>query len=182
MKILEKFSTQDLLYIAIFSSLGLALKPIIAPLVHLVSTPLMIPGGSLAGGFYMMWLVLAIVIVNKPGTGTLFGIVQAVIVMCLGFWGNLGSISLICYTLPGVISDFLAFFIKRKELVLSQCIICATANLTGTLFVTILVFRLPSIPLFIALATSAVSGVLGGIVSYLLYKKLINYRLIYIQK
>ncbi len=51
------------------SALGLAAKPIITPLIHLISAPLMVPGGSLAGGLYMMWIALAIAIVNKPGAG-----------------------------------------------------------------------------------------------------------------
>ncbi|RLC55794.1 MAG: hypothetical protein DRH89_06945, partial [Candidatus Cloacimonadota bacterium] len=76
---LRKYSSQDLLYIAIMSALGLAAKPIITPLIHLISAPLMIPGGSLAGGLYMMWIALAIAIVNKPGAGLLVGITQAIV-------------------------------------------------------------------------------------------------------
>ncbi|RLC49773.1 MAG: hypothetical protein DRI23_08525, partial [Candidatus Cloacimonadota bacterium] len=115
MKILAKFTSQDLLYIAIFSALGLAIKPIVTPIIHLISAPLMIPGGSLAGGFYMMWLVLAIVIVQKPGAGILVGITQAIVMISLGYFGNHGAVSLLSYTLPGVAAELVSLLFKNKS-------------------------------------------------------------------
>ena len=178
MKWLSKYSSQDLLYIAILSALGLAIKPIITPLIHLISAPLMIPGGSLAGGFYMMWLVLAIVIVNKPGAGLLVGIVQAIVMISLGYFGTHGAVSLISYTLPGLTAEIFAFFFKKKDNITAHICICVPTNITGALVVTILVMRLALIPLIIALIAASISGIMGGILSFMLFKKLKAYRII----
>ncbi|MDD3282826.1 MAG: ECF transporter S component, partial [Candidatus Cloacimonetes bacterium] len=65
---LKKFSVKDLIIIAALAALGIAVKPLVGPFFKMISRPMGIPGGSFAGGFYMMWLVLAVVIVDKPFT------------------------------------------------------------------------------------------------------------------
>jgi len=178
MKFLEKYSSQDLLYIAILSALGFAIKPIVTPLVHIISAPLMIPGGSLAGGFYMMWLALAVVMVNKPGAAFLVGLVQAIVMISLGYFGNHGAVSLISYTLPGVAAEIAAFMFRKKDSLAAQTSICTAANIIGALIVTILIMRLALIPLLISIIAAAISGISGGIISFFLIKKLKKYRLI----
>ncbi len=178
MKFLEKYTAQDLLYIAILSALGFAIKPIVTPLVHIISAPLMIPGGSLAGGFYMMWLSLAVVIVNKPGAALLVGLVQAIVMISLGYFGNHGAVSLISYTLPGVTAEIVALLFKKKDSVGAQTMICSSANITGTLIVTFLIMRLAAIPMIISTIAATISGISGGIISYYLIKKMKRYRLI----
>jgi ABC-type cobalt transport system, permease component len=174
----KKFTSQDLLYIAIFSAMGLAIKPIVTPLIHLISAPLMIPGGSLAGGFYMMWLALAIAIVNKPGTGFLVGLVQAIVMISLGYFGNHGAVSLISYTLPGIVAELFSFLFKNKSSIYAQTTICTFANLSGALVVTVLVMRLAFIPLIISLVAAAISGIIGGILSHSIFTKLKKYRIV----
>ena len=178
MKLLAKFSSQDLLYIAIFSALGLAVKPIVTPLIHLISAPLMIPGGSLAGGFYMLWISLAIAVVNKPGTGILIGLVQAIVMISLGYFGNHGAVSLISYTLPGISAEIVSHIFENKASVAAQTTICTFANLSGALVVTLLVMRLALIPLLISLIAAAISGIIGGMLSYSLFKRLRKYRIV----
>jgi len=178
MKILAKFTSQDLLYIAIFSALGLAIKPIVTPIIHLISAPLMIPGGSLAGGFYMMWLVLAIVIVQKPGAGILVGITQAIVMISLGYFGNHGAVSLLSYTLPGVAAELVSLLYKNKSSIFSQVSICTAANISGALVVTAIVMRLAILPLVISLIAAAISGIVGGIISYSIFNKLKHYRIV----
>jgi len=175
---LSLYSSQDLLYIAVMSALGLAVKPIVTPLIHIVSAPLMIPGGSLAGGFYMMWLVLAVLIVKKPGTGTLVGVVQAIVMISLGYFGSHGAVSLISYTLPGLIADFAALVFRKADSPLSHVMICSSANITGALIVTFLVMRLAFLPMIISVVAASVSGIIGGILSYSILKKLNKYKLI----
>ena len=178
MKFLAKYSSQDLLYIAIFSALGLAVKPIVTPLIHLISAPLMIPGGSLAGGFYMMWLALAIAVVRKPGAGFLVGITQAIVMISLGYFGNHGAVSLISYTLPGVSAELISFLFRNKTSIYAQVGICTAANITGAVVVTILIMRLALIPLLISLIAATISGIIGGILAYSVYNKLKHYRLV----
>ncbi|MCK4358223.1 MAG: ECF transporter S component [Candidatus Cloacimonetes bacterium] len=178
MKWLIKYSSQDLLYIAIFSALGLAIKPIITPLVRLISSPLMIPGGSLAGGLYMMWLTLAVVIVKKPGAGFLVGLVQAIVMISLGFFGSHGAISLISYTMPGLVADITAFLLIRKDAIYAHILICTFANITGIIIVSILFLRLAFIPIIISIFIGSFSGIIGGFLSYSLFIKLKKYRII----
>ena len=71
---LQKFTTRDLILIASLAGMGFVAKILISPLFKMISMPMMVPGGSLAGGFYMLWLVLAVLIVPKWGTGLLFGL------------------------------------------------------------------------------------------------------------
>ena len=94
---LKTFTSFDLVVIAIVSALGIALKPIIVPLVHIITGPLFIPGGAIAGGFYMLWIVLGIGYIKKFGTGTLIGIVQGILVIVTGAMGTHGIISIISY-------------------------------------------------------------------------------------
>jgi len=70
MSLLKRFSARDLIIIASIAAVGIAVKPIVNPITKLISTPLGIPGGSLSGGLYMMWLVLVVTIINKRWTGT----------------------------------------------------------------------------------------------------------------
>ncbi|MFO7896969.1 MAG: ECF transporter S component [Candidatus Cloacimonadales bacterium] len=175
MKFIDKFSSLDLLYIAVLAALGLAIKPIVTPLVHLVSTPLMIPGGSLAGGFYMMWLVLAAALVKKTGAAFLVGFVQSIVILSLGYFGNHGAVSIISYSLPGVAVEILALFWRRKTALGFHISACIAANLTGAVVVTLFIMRLAFIPLLISLLAATISGILGGIISHKILQKLLKY-------
>lgn len=174
----KRFTAQDLLYIAILAALGLAIKPIVTPLIHIVSAPLMIPGGSLAGGFYMMWLALAVGLVHKPGAGLLVGVTQAIVMISLGYFGSHGAVSLISYTLPGVMAELAGIPLKNKTTLTAQVVLCTAANITGALIVTLLVMRLATIPMIMSLVAAVISGIVGGIMSHYVYKRLKQYRVI----
>ncbi len=173
---LDSFTTQDLVIIAIISALGLAVKPVITPIVHLVSAPLLIPGGSLAGGFYMLWLGLVIALVPKRGSAVLTAFVQGTVIMILGHFGHHGVMSILIYTAPGVSAELIALFFKDKKSLVCQISICAGANLTGTVLVALLIMRLPTIPLAISIITSLISGFGGGILAFTLIKRLVHHR------
>jgi energy-coupling factor transport system substrate-specific component len=161
---MKRFRTTDLLYIAAFAAIGLAAKPVVTPLVHIVSAPLMIPGGSLAGGFYMLWLGLAVAAVPKPGAALLTAAVQAA-VMLSGLFGSHGALSLLTYTLPGAIVELTALFFRHRDTLFAQIAFCTAANLMGTLIVVLLVMRLTAIPAAISLTTATISGILGGVLA-----------------
>ena len=101
-RFLDRFTLYDLIIIAMLSALGVAVHPVVYPLVHILTGPLFIPSGAVAGGFYMMWLVLGAGLTGKRGTATLIGIVQALLVMGTGIIGSHGALSLLTYTMPGV--------------------------------------------------------------------------------
>ena len=170
---LKRFSIKDLIIIAAMAALGIAIKPVIVPLAHLVSTPLMIPGGTLAGGLYMMWLVMAMGLTKKRGAATLTGIVQAILVMVTGIAGSHGAMSLVSYTLPGAAIDIVLLIIRHRVC----CVKCAfvagiLANVTGTVIVNMMFFSLPLIPLLLSIAVAAFSGGIGGLLAWQLLKAL----------
>lgn len=172
---LKKFSTQDLIVIAIISALGMAIKPIITPVIHLVSSPLMIPGGSLAGGFYMLWLGIVIVLVPRPGAALLTALAQGMTTVILGQFGNHGIVSLISYTAPGLVAEIVALLFREKHSLGAQITICSSANVVGTLLVAWLVMRQPPLILTISVITAIVSGIGGGIISYTILQRLLRY-------
>lgn len=170
------FSMKDLTLIAVMAALGIAVKPIIVPLAHLVSTPLLIPGGALAGGLYMMWMVVAMGLTGKRMTATLVGLIQALLAMFTGVTGSHGALSLLSYTLPGLMMDLALFILRKKVDSLPTAFIAGlVANVTGTAVVNLIFFSLPIVPLLLSLSVSAFSGALGGVLSWQLLKALRRY-------
>ena len=175
-RLLRKFSVRDLVLIAAMAALGIAIKPVVVPLAHLVSTPLMIPGGALAGGLYMMWIVVAFGLTGKRGTATLVGIVQAILVMISGVSGSHGAMSLVSYTMPGLLVDTVFLVLRRGIDSLPLAMLAGLlANLAGTVCVNIIFFSLPIVPLLLSLCVAAFSGGVGGVVSWLLLSALKKY-------
>ncbi len=170
---LKRFTVLELIIIAMMAALGLATKPIVVPLVHIITGPLFIPGGAVAGGFYMLWIVLGAGMIKKRGTATLIALIQALIVAVTGFFGTHGVLSLVTYTLPGVVIDLL-FFVLRKHPVTSLDYFLAgiLANLTGTYLSNLVFFRLPWIPLLLSLSVGALSGGFGGLIAFQVAKRI----------
>lgn len=166
---LREFSTYQLVLIAMMASLGVAVKPVVTALAHIVTGPLFIPGGSVAGGFYMMWLVLGAALVKRPGTASLIGLVQSIMVIAVGFYGTHGIVSLATYTLPGATVDLLLWLLKRPpDDRMAMFVGGIGANLCGVLLTNMVFFRLPFFPLLLAASAGALSGALGGLLACLL--------------
>ena len=175
---LRVFTTRDLVIIAVLAALGIAVKPVVVPLAHLVSAPLFVPAGALAGGLYMMWLVVGMGIVGRRGTATLIALVQALLVMLTGVVGSHGALSLISYTLPGIVMDLGLWLTGHRACCLRCCFLAGIlANVTGTLMVSFIFFRLPPIPLALALCTAALSGGVGGVLAWQVIKALRRYHI-----
>src|SRR6056297_385940 len=170
--LLKNFSVFELITIALTASLGLASKPIITPLTHLITGPLFIPGGAVAGGFYMMWVVLGAGLIKKRGSATLIALTQGIIVMVTGTFGTHGILSILTYGLPGLAVDLVFLVFNRKfENSLDFFAAGIIANLGGTYLSNLVFFRLPLLPLTISLSIGALSGGLGGLLAYLIYTK-----------
>jgi len=168
LKLLKGFSTRDLILIGILAAIGLAIKPIVSPISKAVSAPLLLPGGSFAGGFYMMWMVLAVMLTGKPGAATIFGVIQAVVVLVQGSFGNHGALSLLTYTMPGLVVDAFALLIlgRNKLLLLNHLVLVALANMTGALLMSLIIFRHPLPLVVVSLCTGLASGIVGGYLSW----------------
>jgi energy-coupling factor transport system substrate-specific component len=172
MKLSIRFKTQDLILIALMAAMGLAVKPLVKVITHFISTPLGIPGGALGGGLYMMWLSLAMAFTRKFGSATLTGLLQGLIVIITGWFGNHGALSIFTYAFPGLMIDAIGMLYKRYEKLDGQLLYCVIANLTGTWIVGIMIMRLPKAPFLLAFGLSVISGLIGGGLAYLIYREL----------
>lgn len=173
MKLLQRYRMYDLVLIALMAALGIATKPIVVPLAHMISGPLLIPGGAIAGGLYMFWIVLAAGLVDKRGAATLTALVQALIVIVMGAFGSHGIMSIITYTLPGLMIDII-FIISRRRIHTNLDFFLAgiIANLSGTYLSNLVFFRLPLVPLIMSLASGILSGGIGGLIAYATFKRI----------
>lgn len=174
-RFLYSFSVFNIIIIAMCAALGVAVKPILVPLIHIITGPLFIPGGAVAGGFYMLFIIVAAGLTGKAGAATLTCAVQAILVLVTGIIGSHGILSLLTYILPGIMVDLLLLLIRHR----CCCAVCCffagmAANLTGTFLANIVFFRLPIIPLMLSLFAAALSGALGGLIAWGLIKKLKN--------
>jgi energy-coupling factor transport system substrate-specific component len=172
-KLVSKFSIFEIIIIALMATLGIATKPVITPLAHIITGPLYIPGGAVAGGLYMMWIVLGVGLIGKKGVATLISVVQAIMVVSLGIYGSHGIVSFITYIVPGLIVDFYVLLLRNKEFQKGDFFISGIlANISGTFLVNIVFFRLPLVPLILTLAAASLSGGIGGLIAYGIFNKL----------
>ncbi len=172
-KFLGQFSLFNLMLIALLAALGIAVKSVIVPLVHLVTGPLYIPGGVVAGGIYMLFLVLAAALTRAAFAGALCGLVQGLIVLVLGMGGSHGALSIVSYTLTGLAVDLVMLILRRDMGGLLSCFFAGmAANLSGTLVVNAAFFEMPPVPLVLSLAAGALSGGFGGLIAHSLANQL----------
>ena len=169
----NRFTLTDYILIAILASLGIAIKQIVVPLAQIITGPLFIPGGVVAGGFYMMFLVFGSAITQKYGAATLVALVQAVVVTVSGWLGTHGAISLLTYTLPGICVDLLYLLMRHKGCCAMCCFLGGVvANMAGSYAVNLAIFNLSLVPLVLSLSAAALSGGLGGLIAYALSKQI----------
>ena len=167
------FKLTDYILIAMMAGLGIAIKPIIVPLAQIITGPLFIPGGVVAGGFYMMFLVLGTAATNKYGAATLVALVQAAIVTVTGILGTHGAASLFTYTLPGIAVDLFFLIIRHKGCCALCCFVAGViANVVGSYAVNLAIFNLSFVPLMLSLCAAALSGGLGGLIAHSIAKNL----------
>ena len=170
-KFFLRFTVFDLIIIALVAALGIAIKPVIVPLIHMITGPLFIPGGAIAGGFYMMWIVVGAGITGKRGTATLIALVQAIMVIAIGVFGTHGIMSLVTYLIPGLAVDLFLIISRQNCRNIVSCFFAGMiANIAGTVMTNLIFFKLPWIPLLLTIAAGALSGGMGGLLAHSLIK------------
>ncbi len=163
-----KKATINLVLMTLFASLGLATKNIIYPLVASLAGALYVPAGALAGGFYMMWPIMAYGLVRKVGAATITSLIQAFISLILPF-GNFGLLSFVIYLAPGLSIDGFFLISRHKACCLGCCEgAAAIANVIGSVLVGALVLFLPELALLFIALIAAMSGFVGGFLANLL--------------
>lgn len=169
-KFLSSFSVFDIIMIAMCAGLGIAVKAVVKDLVQIITMPLFIPGGAIAGGIYFLFIVVAAGFVNKPGAATLVCAVQAVLAIITAT-GH-GVLSLVTFIVPGILVD-LFYVITRRQVNAVTCFFMGMiANIAGTYGSNLAFFRLPLEPLMLSLLLGALSGGLGGLAAFAVIKGL----------
>ncbi len=172
-KLIGRMSIFELVIISLMAAVGVAIKSVIVPLVHIITGPLYIPGGVVAGGIYMLFIVLSTSITGRLGASTLTGLVQGILVIITGISGSHGIMSLLTYTAPGLAVDFVMLITRHRGRCILCCFLgCIAANLTGTLLVGSVFFNMPMIPLLLSLTASALSAGIGGVIAWNITKQL----------
>lgn len=162
------FSLADLIIMAMLAALGIAVKAVVTPLAQIITGPLFIPGGAVAGGFYMLFLVLAMAVIQKRGAALLTAVIQALLVLIAAVPGSHGAASLLTYTAPGLAVELVYLIMFRHRACCPLCCFIGgmCANLAGTYAVNLAIFRLPPVPLLLCLSVAALAGGLGGLIAY----------------
>jgi hypothetical protein len=172
---LNSFGVFDLVLLAMLTAVSIAFKAVVGILVRLITGPLGVPGGALIGGFYMLWLPLAIVLVGKRGSALVVAAVQTIILVTTGAPGSHGVWTALTYMAPAILAE--AFFVYRPKSgynILHFIAATIFANMAGTFGTNLLFFRLSLYPLLFTLLAAALSGALGGTVAYFVYVKIVK--------
>lgn len=171
---LKKLSTFDAVIVVLIAATGLAVKPVIGPLLKIIGSAFLLSTGSIAGIIYMLFPMLALLIVRQTGAATLTGLIQGVIVMIVGVYGSHGILSLLTYSVPGIFIDVGFLLIRKYPKKWLLFIPTGLGNLSGNLLVGVLFLRLPKIPLVINLVMGFFLGGISGYIAWFLYKWLIH--------
>jgi len=171
---LDKIKTLDAVFIALMAACGLALKPIVGPLFKLIGSALLIPSGSMAGAIYMIWPMLAILTVRQFGTATMVGLIQGIIVLVTGIYGSHGVLSLLTYSIPGLVIDIFYYLIIGFQNRWLMFFPAALGNVSGSVLISIIFMHLPFIPLLIGAIFAFFFGAMGGLFSLFLHSWLIE--------
>ena len=169
---LRKFTLFELILLALIAALGIAVKPVVVAVSHLVTGPLLIPGGALAGGFYMLFIIVGGALVGKKGSAALVCLIQGIVVLVSGVYGSHGAASLITYVVPGLLVDALWIICRTDGANLLSCFFGGVvANVSGTVLVNLVFFRMPALVLLFIAVIAALSGGVGGIIAWQIVKR-----------
>lgn len=153
------------------TGMSIAFKIIAGILVRMITGPLGIPGGALAGGFYMLWMPLAIAITGHRGAAFVLAGVQTIVMVTTGAPGSHGVWTIVTYMAPAILTEAVfAYRPKKGYNALHYVFATILANMAGTFGSNLLFFRMSLYPLLFTLLAAAVSGALGGIVAWLAFK------------
>ncbi|MBN2414350.1 ECF transporter S component [bacterium] len=169
---LKRYTTLEAAFIVLMAACGIALKPVVGPMARLIGSALFIPAGAIAGGIYMLWPLLALLVCRRFGTALLTGIIEGTVILVTGLYGSHGFLSLAIYVLPCLMIDAVYLLVRRSGRGWALFFPPAAGNVTGSLLVGIWIMRIPAVPLLASLVPAFFFGGLGGILAAGLYRVL----------
>lgn len=171
---MKNWNLRELIFLALCSDLGLFSKKLIGPAANVITDALHIPGG-VGTSFSLMFLVIAAMILRRPGCAAIMGAVQSVLAVSFGMVGSMGALSPIGYIVPGVLIDVTLLATEQSRIsfegraALSNALAAAAASLTANL----LVFHLWGPPLWLYLSVALTTGTLCGILGSAVVRRIL---------
>ena len=166
---------KKLIFLALCCDLGLFAKRLISPVTNIITDALRIPGG-VGTSFSLMFVVIAAMLTQGKGCGTVMGAVQSVLALALGMTGSMGALAPIGYIVPGIFID--CVIALGKKLRWDETFIMVFANLLAALGAVLsadmIVFHLQGMLLALYLAVGMCTGALCGLLGHSLFRRLNN--------
>ena len=161
-------SFYDLILIGFMAALATGLKPIFAIISRLIKSSLSIPGGSIIGGLYFITLIIGRELSYYAFTAFFIGLIQAILMTTLGFFGTNGFLSLISFSLPGLIIDLIFLITKPQKfrVILSTIL----ANFSGLFVVLRFLDKFTFSLIFLYLAISLIATIICGFINFYVVK------------
>lgn len=174
---LARLTLRELILLAGIAAISMVLKPYVHSAFRPLVAGLNVPVGMVAGGIYMMWLVMAGHLVNKAGAVALVAFLQGILAVMLGMTGRVGPLIIVSYLMPGLALDLLysclAVFWRLCRCRPTAAITgAALANAMGTACNSVLLLGLPWPAVLAALLPASVSGGIGGLLGHALSRRL----------
>ncbi|MBN2092401.1 ECF transporter S component [candidate division KSB1 bacterium] len=170
----KKITTLEAVFAVLMAVCGIASKIVVGPLARLIATPFLMPSGAIAGAIYLLWPMLALLVVRHFGIAMLVGLFQGIIVLITGFYGSHGILSLITYIVPCLFIDLSFWMIRDSKKRWVFFLPTAIGNVVGSFLVGYFFLRLPQIPLLMSLIPAFIFGGIGGVLARELYEVLIR--------
>ncbi len=180
------FSTRDLLIMAVLAALGGVASTYINTLSDAVQAMLGFPGATQwAAGLHVIWIVLAMAITGKPGTGTLTGILKGGVELLSG--NSHGIIILLIDVVAGLLVDFGFLLFRNKRSLFAYLLAGGLATgsnvLVFQIFATLPSNILAATAILILFLVAFVSGVVfAGLIPSLLVNALSKAGVVRIQQ
>lgn len=161
---MKSYPLRTIVFLALCCDLGLFSKRLISPAANLVTDFLHIPGG-IGTSFSLMFLVIAAVLVPRPGCAAGMAAVQSALALGMGMVGSMGALSPVGYILPGLLIDLLAWAVRGAPLSLEgrMMLLNSAAGVCAALAANWIVFRLRGTALLLYACVAATSGALCGL-------------------
>lgn len=170
----------ELIKLAMLAAVSMVVRPYVRSAVAGAILSLGLPVGSVIGGLYMLWPLLAVGLFPRRGNGLLFCTLQGVLALLLGMTGKTGALGLLSFLAPGLIIEGWMLLLPHTNLCRRLPVaiaVTSTANAAGAVVHGIIYFGLGNVALPAVALTALLFGSLGGVFAIPLARILAAHRL-----
>lgn len=168
----QKYTTRDILIIAVLAAIGGVAKIFIAQGFVLVAAfgPY---GSAIWSALFFIWPIIAAFVVRKPGAATISMVLGGLIELLAG--SPIGVIVLYSNLVEGLGGDIGFLLWRYRKYGLLQHVVAGLLQPIGGLFITYFFFGFASLgttPFILYVIVSLIGGAIGGLLGYAINKGL----------